>query len=491
MKKHPLLIEINAFFFVSRMSEKYGRKLTLAAIPGEEWRAYAEQGFDYIWLMGVWTRSPGSRAHAAKEPNLRHAYDLILGKWTDKDIAGSPYAIYNYELDPFLGGPEELLRLKLTLNGMGMGLVVDFVPNHLGLDHPWTITFPERFVNAKPETVREHPEWFFNTPIGRKIAHGRDPYFPAWCDTAQVNFWSPELRQAWLETLLMIAKVADGVRCDMAMLGLNEVFDRVWGSHIDTPRLPEEFWGPVIARVKNDYPRFVFMGEAYWDMDWPLMQQGFDFTYDKRLYDRLMHDAPDSVRDHVSADPVYRDKCLRFIENHDEERAPVTFGRRKSQAAGIIAATVPGLRFFNDGQLEGRRIRTPIHLAREPKEPADIETADLYRRLLRFLNSSVSHDGEWLPLQSYKAWERNESYRGILAWLWQLGENWKLVIVNYSMIRAQGVIFLPYSLNTRVFIRFRDALNDQVYERAGTELAQRGLYIDLEPWQAHLFDFNT
>ena len=98
-------------------------------------------GFDYIWLMGVDAepRIPGSRR---KEPNLRHAYDLILGKWTDKDIAGSPYAIYNYELDPFLGGPEELLRLKLTLNGMGMGLVVDFVPNHLGLDHPGRSPFP-------------------------------------------------------------------------------------------------------------------------------------------------------------------------------------------------------------------------------------------------------------------------------------------------------------------------------------------------------------
>ncbi|OQA56337.1 MAG: hypothetical protein BWY42_01060 [Candidatus Omnitrophica bacterium ADurb.Bin277] len=233
------------------------------------------------------------------------------------------------------------------------------------------------------------------------------------------------------------------------------------------------------------------MAEVYWDYDWPLQQQGFDFTYDKRLYDRLMHDEPMSVRDHLRADPDYRDKCVRFIENHDEERAPVIFGRKKSQAAGVIAATVPGLRFFNDGQLEGKRIRTPVHLGREPKEPVDSETADLYRRLLRFTHSAVVHSGEWMLLESRQAWNRNESYRGILAWLWHLGENWKLVVVNYSMIRAQGVIFLPYRLNTQVFIQFRDVLSDKVYERTGSELAKSGLYVDLEPWQAHLFDFNA
>lgn len=489
MKKNPNLLELNASFFVSRMSEKYGRRLTLAAIPDEEWKTFADQGFDYLWLMGVWKRSPGARTHALKEPNLRRAYDLILHHWTEEDVGGSPYAIYSYELDPYLGAPEELRQVKLKLNSMGMGLMVDFVPNHLAFDHPWTVRYPDRFITCKPWTVREHPEWFFTTPNGQRLAHGRDPFFPAWCDTAQVNFWSEDLRNAWLRTLLRIAEEADGVRCDMAMLGLNEIFQQVWGEHITTPRPAGEFWCEVIPQVKRDFPDFVFMAEVYWDTDWKLQQIGFDFTYDKRMYDRLFYDSPVSVHDHLKAEMDFQEKSVRFIENHDEERATVRFGRKKSQAAGIIAATVPGLRFFNDGQLEGRRIRTPVHLRREPRETLNAEIADLYRRLLQYTRSPVIHSGEWSLLQTSPAWERNETYQGLLAWTWRAGKDWKLVVVNYSMIRAQGFISLPDVLNGCVFVQFRDALTDKYYERSGAELAQKGLYIDLQPWHSHLFDF--
>ena len=219
-----------------------------------------------------------------------------------------------------------------------------------------------------------------------------------------------------------------------------------------------------------------------------LQQQGFDFTYDKRLYDRLFYDSPLSVRDHLRAEPDYRDKCLRFIENHDEERAPVNFGKKKSQAAGITTATVPGLRFFHDGQLEGRRIRTPIHLRREPKESIDPDTATVYKRLLKFINTPVTHDGEWIFLPSGAAWEKSQTYLGIMAWLWQLGQDRKMVVINYSMLRAQAAIYLPEDLLQKDFIQFQDVLAEKIYDRTREELLTKGLYIDLHPWQAHLFD---
>ncbi len=491
MKKHPQLFELNAFFFISRMSQKYGRPLTLATVPIGEWKSFVNQGFDYLWLMGVWTRSPGSRAHAVKEPNLTRAYDLILPDWTPEDVAGSPYAIYGYQLDPYLGKPEELLQLKVKLNGLGLGLVLDFVPNHLAFDHPWTLEHPEFFVSCRPETLRSHPEWFFITADGKKIAHGRDPYFAPWIDTAQINFWSPKAREAWLAELLKFARIADGVRCDMAMLGMNDVFQKVWGDHIQDTRPATEFWEEVIPKVKKIAPKFIFIAEVYWDMDWPLQQLGFDFTYDKRLYDRMFFDSAISVGEHLNAEPAYRDKCLRFIENHDEERATVIFGKQKSVAAGIVAATVPGLRFFYDGQLEGRRIRTPVHLRREPLEPADPVIAATYRRLLRYIKGPTTHDGEWTLLQTHPAWKNNATHSAILVWLWGCGEDWKLVIINYSMIRAQASIRFPEFLGRKYFVQFRDALTDKVYDRTGEELSQKGFYVDLQPWQAHLFDFKS
>jgi len=491
MKKHPQLLELNAFFFVSRMSEKYGRRLTLLTIPTEEWRTFVEQGFDYLWLMGVWTRSPGSRAHAAKEPNLCRAYDLILPDWKKEDVTGSPYAIYNYELDPYLGASQDLLVLKIRLNGLGLGLVLDFVPNHLAFDHPWTLEHPEVFVSCRSETLRAHPDWAFITADGKKIAHGRDPYFPPWIDTAQINFWSPAAREAWRTELFKIAKVADGVRCDMAMLGMNDVFQKVWGEHIQEARPDTEFWEEVIPAVKKAAPSFIFIAEVYWDLDWPLQQLGFDFTYDKRLYDRMFFDSSVSVRDHLMAEPAYRDKCLHFIENHDEERATVNFGKKKSVAAGMVTATAPGLRFFHDGQLEGRRIRTPIHLRREPKELADPVIGESYRRLLRFIKGPVTHSDDWMILETRPAWEKNETYPAFLVWLWGKDQHWKLIVINYSLIRAQAYVRLPEFLNRKFFIQFRDALTDKTYDRTGEELSQKGLYVDLGPWQAHLFDFKA
>lgn len=488
MRNHPHLLELNAFFFVSRMSEKYGRKLTLATIPAEEWESFSDQGFDYLWMMGVWKRSPGSRALAVKEPSLCRAYDLILPDWKPEDVAGSPYAIFGYDVDPYLGTNDELVQLKIKLNGMGIGLILDFVPNHLAFDHPWTVQHPDCFVSCKIETLKAHPEWFFITSTGKKLAHGRDPYFAPWIDTVQVNFWSGELRRIWLEELLKIAKMSNGVRCDMAMLGLNDIFQQIWGEHILTSRFSTEFWSEIIPEVKKKSPGFIFIAEVYWDKDWTLQQLGFDFTYDKRLYDRLFYDSPLTVRDHLKADPLYRDKCLRFIENHDEERAPVNFGKKKSQAAGIVSATVPGLRFFHDGQLEGRRIRTPIHLRREPKEATDSETAGLYRRLLKFIHNPVTHDGDWSLLTSYPAWEKSQTYLGIMAWFWVHGQDCKMVVVNYSMLRAQAVIHLPEFLTRRFFVQFRDVLTDKIYDRTGEELFQKGLYVDLQPWQSHLFD---
>lgn len=488
MRKHPHLLELNAFYYISRMSEKYGRKLTLATVPAEEWRAFAEQGFDYLWLMGVWKRSPFSREHAQKQPNLRRAYDLILPGWHKEDVTGSPYAIYDYELDPYLGIMDELPQLKMKLNGMGLGLILDFVPNHMASDHPWTVQHPKRFVTCRKETFKAHPDWAFTTPKGGKLAHGRDPYFPPWIDTVQNNFWCVETRQALLEILLRIAKFADGVRCDMAMLALNEVFQKVWGEHITTRPLPTEFWADVIPKVKHFAPHFLFIGEVYWGMEWELQQLGFDYTYDKRLYDRLCIDSAISVRDHLKAEAVFQDRSLRFIENHDEERACVVFGRKKSQAAGIVAGTVPGLRFFYDGQLEGRRIRTPIHLRREPKEPPDVETADLYQRLLRFSHSTVLHEGKWTLLKSEPAWERSETYLGVLAWLWQYGKCWKLIIVNYSMLRSQAYVRIPEISKDHPFLQLRETLTDVVFDRPGCEIAEKGFYVDLLPWQSYLLD---
>ena len=169
---------------------------------------------------------------------------------------------------------------------------------------------------------------------GRIFACGRDPYFPAWPDVLQLNAFHPGLRQAVIETLLDMAGQCDGVRCDMAMLLLNNIFERTWGLRAGA-RPETDYWPEIIPAIKRNSPNFKFIAEAYWDLEWELQQQGFDFCYDKKLYDRMEHENAENVRLHLLADMPYQERLVRFIENHDEPRAAATLsqegkGRRTS-----------------------------------------------------------------------------------------------------------------------------------------------------------------
>lgn len=487
--RHPHLYEINARIFIKRISEKYRRALTLATVPEEEWQLLRNRGFDLVWLMGVWQRSPGARQQALLHPALRQEYDQALPGWSDLDVAGSPYAVYAYRLDPELGQSGELAQLKSRLNRQGLGLLLDFVPNHLALDHPWTLTHPRRFVYGSKAHARRHPEWFFSADGMIYLAHGRDPNFPPWTDTVQVNFRSTDLRQALINKLLQIAEVADGVRCDMAMLALNDVFGKVWGEVVkDYSPLKTEFWAEAIEQVKRQRPGFLFLAEVYWGLERKLQEMGFDFTYDKSLYDRLRFSSPDEIRSHLMMDDLYQQRSARFIENHDELRAMVAFGRERSLAAAVVLATVPGLRLFHDGQLEGRSIRLPIQLVREPKEADDPEIRRFYHQLLAVCSAPAFHRGEWTLVEPSQAWVGNESHRSLLTWCWRYAEQVKLAVVDYSPNRAQGWLKLPLPLEKVGRVVFRDELTGTTYLRDAGELRSQGLYVDLSPWQAHIWD---
>ena len=141
-----------------------------------------------------------------------------------------------------------------------------------------------------------------------------------------------------IQTLNEIAGQCDGVRCDMAMLMMNDVFSRTWGAFVGAAP-PQDYWPSVIGPVRADHPGFVFIAEAYWDLEWALQQQGFDYCYDKRLYDRIVHGPPEQARLHLSADLPYQQGLVRFIENHDETRAVAAFGPARSQTAAVAALT--------------------------------------------------------------------------------------------------------------------------------------------------------
>ena len=484
--KHPVIYEINTWVWLQELSQKYKRPITLARVPREEWDAIADLKVDAVWFMGVWERSPAGIAIANQNKGLLEDFRRVLSDFRPEDNVGSPYCVRRYVVDKHLGSREGLAVARGELAKRGLKLILDFVPNHVAPDHPWATEHPEYFIQGNAEDLRRNPGSFIG--IGKKIfACGQDPFFPAWPDVLQLNAFDSGLRKAVVETLTGIADQADGVRCDMAMLVMNNIFQRTWGPQAGA-RPSADYWPEVIQTVKMKHPDFLFMAEAYWDLEWELQQQGFNFCYDKKLYDRLVHDNAESVRLHLCADPAYQDKVVRFIENHDEPRAAATFAPTKERAAAVTIMTIPGARLLHEGQFGGRRVRLPVFLARRPFETVDSDLKVFYQRLLGAMNTETLRGGEWL-LCERSGWPDNPSFLNLVAWCWRSAKERYLVVVNLSDARSQGTVKVPWDELKSISCRLTDLFTGAVYERKGEEMLNSGLYVDLEAWGFHFLKF--
>jgi hypothetical protein len=481
--KHPLIYEINTVVWLRELGDAAGRPVTLATVPAAAWDGIAALGFDAVWLMGAWERSPAGRRVALANPGLLADFRRALPDWTEADVVGSAYCIRRYVVDAALGGPAGLTAARRELARRGLRLILDFVPNHVAPDHPWVQERPECFVRGSEEDARRDPASFLEVE-GEVIACGRDPYFPAWPDVLQLNAFAPALRRAAIETLLDLASQCDGVRCDMAMLLMNDVFSRTWGGRVGPPPAAD-YWPEVIGAVRRERPDFRFIAEAYWDLEWALQQQGFDFCYDKRLYDRLEHRGAETVRLHLLADMPYQERLVRFVENHDEPRAAATFGPEQARAAAVTFATLPGARLFHEGQLEGRRVRLPVFLARRPAEPADGALVAFYRALLAALRTPALREGSWRLLER-TGWPDNAVFENIVAWCWEKSGERFVVVVNLGAEPAQARVRFPWTDLDGRRLCLADAMSGGVYERDGGELVDPGLYVALPAWEFHL-----
>jgi hypothetical protein len=269
----------------------------------------------------------------------------------------------------------------------------------------------------------------------------------------------------------------------MAILMLNQVFERTWGARAGQPPATD-YWRDAIPAIKRAHPEFLFMAEAYWDLEWELQQQGFDLCYDKRLYDRLNHDNAESVRLHLCADLAYQQKLVRFIENHDEPRAAAVFSPPKERAAAVVMSTVPGARLFYEGQFEGRKVRPPVFLDRRPEEPVDRDMKAFYAKLLKATHNPLLREGQW-RLCERTGWPDNSSFQSLVAWSWTLGENRCLVAGNLSDLPAQARVRMPWDDLAGKSWLLNDALSGSEYQRDGDALHHTGLYVDLAPWSCH------
>lgn len=485
MSRNPSLYQINTRVWLTELSPAFGRPATLDDIPDAELDRLAAMGFDWVWFLSVWQTGLAGQQVSRSNPEWRKEFEETLPDLHEEDIPGSGFAITGYTVHRQLGGDAALARLRERLSQRGLRLLLDFVPNHTGLDHPWVETHPEYYIRGTELDLARAPKnytWAKRRQGHLLLAHGRDPYFSGWPDTLQLNYGNPATQEALMVELVKIAGQCDGVRCDMAMLVLPDVFERTW----DIPAQP--FWPRATQRVREQIPDFCFMAEVYWDMEWTLQQQGFDYAYDKRLYDRLREGHARPVREHFHAGLDYQNKLARFLENHDEPRAAATFVPGVHEAAAVITFLSPGLRFFHQGQFQGCKKRISPHLGRGPLEPADPQLERFYDRLLAVLRQPVVRDGQWQLLECVPAWEGNWTCDCLVAFAWQgPGEERLLVAVNYASNQSQCYVRVPFTDLAGSQWRLQDQMGSASYDRDGNDLLSRGLYLDLAPWQTVVF----
>lgn len=454
----PLIYELNARIFGRRFDEITRRDLA----------NFRRLGFSHLWLMGIWRISPGA---------------LEISKRFGTDYEGSPYAVPDYEPNPALGSEASLCALRERAHQEGLRIIVDFVPNHTALDSPWIDRHPDFFVSSNPGFRDEQPEWFFDHPSGRRIAYGRDPFFPGWIDTAQLDYANSALREHMIGELARLAGLADGVRCDMAMLLLREQVKKQWYTHVPwdwfNEKMPDEFWREAIFETRRLNPGFLFVAEAYWGKEAYLQQLGFDFTYNKALYDKLVGRAWDPLVAYLElSSREFLSRSVHFIENHDEERAQYVFGPELHRQVAALVLTLPGAALVHQGQMEGRRERLPVQLARpRVAEEDDPTLTAFYHRLLRVASDPVFRAGRFLPFDS--------GVRGLVSYVRELGGRHVVVAIDLRQGEAteasHGELSVPSTVlahlpeGTR---RLRDLWSGRF---SGSALHARGrLVIDLE-----------
>jgi len=488
LRPHPHLCEINTWAWLDNFSALQNRLIKLVDVSDEQWDSLANFGFDAVWLMGIWQRSSESRRIAQTTPSLFPGFDLALPGWKPQDVVGSPYSVAAYVPDPRIGTWDDLDAVREKLRSRGMALFLDFAGNHTARDHAWVLDHPEYYVQASQADLEKDAGSFFrvNTSKGSAyLALARDPYFPPWTDVAQLNHFSAQMRSALLAQLSIIASHCDGVRCDMAMLQLSDVFQKTWGRFLGNLSAPkQEFWTVAHAVI----PGLTLLGEVYWGLERRLLDLGFSFVYDKSLYDALRDVDIPEVQRRLTASLEYQKHLARFLENHDERRCLEVFGDARLLSAGTLMGTLPGMRFYHYPELQGGKVFLPVALRMAAPELPDQTAVEFFKKILSITKQDAFHQGAWNLLQVNSDGE--QTGRNFVAYEWRSKQSWKLIVVNLAAGTSQGRIkFTGRPLPAQRYV-FRDELDGVLYTRDAVELRNLGLFVRRDGFGAHIFDVS-
>lgn len=494
---HRLVYQVDIRELIHRLNVESNTKHKLTDLPDEFFIELKNLGVEFFWPLGIFEPSQASREISVSMKDLHKKYFNSLPDWQEDDVIGSPYAITQYKIAKALGGEETYKKFRSKLSTKyDLKVILDFVPNHFALDSPIVQKHPEYFIRIVPDAPHFNTNEFYSVKLKESnylIAHGKEPYSPVWKDTLQLDYRSQKVRDFMTKELLKLSEKCDGVRCDMSMLLLSDIFFNNWKNFplpTDYTPIAKEFWFEAIKKVKNKNPDFIFIAEVYWSRENDLLDLGFDYVYEKKLYDMLVDHKIDLINEYIKRTFSYQRRRFLFIENHDEQRSAHIFPPEKLKAVATLIYTLPSMKLIYDGQLEGRKFHHAIQLKRLHKENLNFDLKNFYKTLLKAIDKSSIAHGFFKYLQPIPAWEGNPGFYNFISFLYEDEKfNKDLVVINLAPYQSQCRAKIEsYDLPGKKFL-IRDRLSDEQYFRDGDEMFYQGLYLDLKPYQAQIFEF--
>ncbi len=484
--RNPALFLQNTRTVLHDLSVEAGRPMRLIDVPDEYWKQIAAH-YDGIWFMGIYQRSPMAREDALK---YQYQYKGALPDVTPDDVIGSPFAVYSYTPAPEIAKDwAEWDMVYHKLHTFGLHVFLDFVPNHVALDHPWVHERPNFFIRH-PNPNGTHPDGFYRVEgkhgLVWYIAHGRDPYFPPWFDTVQLHYANPEVQRAMIGELASLVPHCDGVRCDMAGLMVDTMFYQTWGNFLNGAKWPGDFWRRAIPVIKGKAKKmgkdFTFIAESYWDyvLD-RLVDEGFDAVYEKGLYDTFLagkngREIANTIR--TMAGDRYRH--VVFEENHDEPRALGRFGPERSRAIfAVLAGMENVILLVHQGQEDGRLAKMPVQIKRLPIEPLDPILREYYHRVLAFRKCPLVQHGIYSVPEARPSGWGNTEFESLVCQQYDDGAVHAIEVANVGSARVEA--HLPITKSAREVSVYSFNTGEFLPNETIAMPNDNGLYVMLDP----------
>lgn len=390
-----VMLAKNTYVWLEQLSREFGYPIhRLDLIPDDALFQIARRGFNALWLIGLWSRSPASQQ--------------IKQMCGNPEAVASAYSVFDYRISEDLGGEDAFKILKVKAGAFGLRLAGDMVPNHMGIDSWWVCQHPEWFIYSEDIPF---PQYTFNGmnlssdprcsiyledhyysrsdaavvfkyihhDSGRTmfVYHGNDGTGLPWNDTAQLNFLRHEVREQVIRTIIEVASRFPIIRFDAAMTLAKKHYHRLWfpepgtGGDIASrsrsglsrqqfdDQMPVEFWREVVEEVARRAPDTLLLAEAFWLMEGYFVRTlGMHRVYNSAFMNMLSREDNmqyrDVIKNTIEFDPEIMKRYVNFMNNPDEEPAVVQFGKG-DKYFGVCAmmSTLPGLPMFGHGQFEG------------------------------------------------------------------------------------------------------------------------------------------